>query len=161
MLFVLSGRGITTPLHRVNSAGQRDRDVQQSFMAPSQSHDTTCVLRCPIFTRHWRPPTPGAVGPGRSLNRNKLAKWTTCRWHEHGARVALRHLRLSERGDRTRHPAPIPPTMKVPTGAASQHRPRSSWKHAPRKASWRPRWCQWPALRAKGPSAPPSTLQVL
>ena len=36
----------------VNVAGQRHRDVQ-SFMAPSLAHDTTHVIRCPIFTRQW------------------------------------------------------------------------------------------------------------
>ena len=47
--------GVPTPLHKVNVAGQRDRDMQLSCMAPSQSHDTTRVTRCPIFTRQ-RPP---------------------------------------------------------------------------------------------------------
>ena len=42
-LFALSGRGaLPTLLEKVNVAGQRDREVQ-SFMAPPQSYDTTCV----------------------------------------------------------------------------------------------------------------------
>ena len=48
-LFALSGRGAHTALDKVNVAGQRDREVQ-SFMAPPQSHDTTCVTQCPVFT---------------------------------------------------------------------------------------------------------------
>jgi hypothetical protein len=34
--------GVPTPLDKVNVAGQYDREVQ-SFMARSQSYDTTCV----------------------------------------------------------------------------------------------------------------------